>query len=172
MALGDVAHPMDEPVVRLYWNLAPDGALPFVATATRALNERSLPARLKVVNDPRRYDRCDAGVLYVRRDDFGAVRDVLGEMLDAAAPWLGARTPALTKPLAPGLGLAEDPGRGESFGLTRCEQIAEGLARAHERGAAARDERVGCVLEVLAEAGIAAGAPYVNPGSEDGYERL
>lgn len=42
--------------------------------------------------------------------------------------------PLFTKPLAPGLGLAEDPGDRLSFGQSRCRIAAEGLVRAHAQG--------------------------------------
>jgi hypothetical protein len=84
-------------------------------------------------------------------------------------PWLEPGTPALTKKLAPGLALAEDPGRGESFGLTRCQTIAEGIVRAYERGRESLEERQATVEEALAEAGVDPAAPYLNSGSEDTY---
>lgn len=172
MALCDAGLTFDDDVVRVYWNLAPAGAAAFISTATRALNERAVPARVKVVNDPRQYARCDAGVIYLRRDQFDGTRAVLLEVLDATAPWLRAPTPALTKRLTPGVGLAEDPGRGESFGLTRCEQIAEGVVRAYENGATSRHDRVDIVVKTLAERAIDIATPYLNEGSVDAYEPL
>jgi hypothetical protein len=170
MALGDRALPAGGKLVRLYWHLTPGAAPDFVRTATRALNERSLAARLKVVNDPHGYDRCDAGVVYIRRQDFARARPVVGELLTAIGPRLQGSTPTLTKRLASGLAVAEDPGRGESFGLTRCELIAEGIVRAHERGDGSLDERVATVEEALGDAGVDADAPYLNAGSRDAYE--
>ena len=52
--------------MRLYFHLAPAGAAPFVAAATRQLNAGRIPFRLKVLNDPSTFGRCDAGVLYLR----------------------------------------------------------------------------------------------------------
>jgi hypothetical protein len=169
MALGDAALAPDDAVVRLYWHVVADGAVEFVRTATRVLNEAAVPARLKVVNDPRRYDRCDAAVVYIRGDDYPRAQSAVRELLGRVGPRLAPTTPALTKPLAPGLAVAEDPGRGESFGLNRCEAIAEGIVRAHERGRQSGDERMATVAEALEQAGIDLDAPYLNAGSEDGY---
>ena len=131
-----------------------------------------LAARLKVVNDPASYDRCDSGVLYLRRADWTAARAVVSAVLAEVGPALRGRTPALTKPLAPGLAVAEDPGGGESYGLTRCTQIAEGIARAHEHGVESHDERVALVVEALTEAGVDVDAPYLAGSTEDAYEAL
>jgi hypothetical protein len=43
-------------------------------------------------------------------------------------------TPVFTKFLAPGLGLAEDPGQGDSFGQHRCRLLADAMILAYEQG--------------------------------------
>ena len=55
----------------------------------------------------------------------------------------------MTKALAPGLGIAEDPGEGNSFGLHRCGLIAEGLLRAREAGQASPSRRLATVIDCL-----------------------
>ena len=75
----------------------------------------------------------------------------------------GAPLPAL------GLGLAEDPGGGLSFGQSRCRIAAEGLVRAHAEGAqspAARAERMAAAFR---ERGLDPLCPYLEPGSRDTY---
>ena len=71
VALGDRALASDADAVRLYWNLSPEGAIRFVANATRLLNGGALPFGLKVLTDPSLYLRHDSVVLYVARADFG-----------------------------------------------------------------------------------------------------
>jgi hypothetical protein len=168
LALGDAPLPdgRTQPIVRLYWNLIAGGATPLIARATALLNQAGLPFHLKVLNDPRRFTRCDAGVLYLARRDLPAARDALAEIYAALQAQLKPAVPALTKCLAPGLGLAEDPGA-ESFGLQRCGLLAEGLLRADAAGAAVLDARVAAVEACFIAAGIDPAAPYLNPGSAD-----
>jgi hypothetical protein len=85
------------------------------------------------------------------------------------APDLRPLTPALTKTLAPGLGLAEDPGGQESFGTHRCLALAEGMVRAYERSASTPEARLEAVAESFDDAGLRLEAPFLNPGSSDRY---
>jgi len=171
MALGDEGLPCHdaEPLVRFYWNLESDTAPRLVRELTGRLNQARIPFRLKVVNDHRRYTRCDAGVLYVPRRHYptvvAVVRTVHGAVRDGLAP----QTPALTKQLAPGLGLAEEPPGGDSFGTHRCGLLADGIIRAHEQGRRSLADRMQVIADRLEEDGISLDAPFLNPGSCDVY---
>ena len=169
MALGDVALTTSAELLRLYWNIGAAGAAAFVRAATTAVNERGLPARLKVVNDPPMFERCDSAVVYLERARADDALRVAEELYAAAEPHLQPRVPALTRSLAPGVGLAEDPGGGQSFGLHRCGLIADGLLRAHERGAETPDERLETVCERMREEGVDPDAPHLSGGSDDDY---
>lgn len=173
MALGNAQPSFDGsvPIVRLYWNLRGDGAQTLVQALTARLNGAGVGFRLKVASDPAGYARCDAGVLYVRRDDFERLRPAVVEVHGELAAALRPATPALTKPLLPGLGLAEDPGQpGTSFGMSRCRLLAEAIVEAAERGAGDPAVRLAVVRERFERDGIALDAPYLNPGSTDCYE--
>jgi hypothetical protein len=157
-------------LVRFYFNLRAENAPTLIRRITEQLNGDQIAFRFKVVNNPMQYERCDAGVLYVQRADYqqvlAAVRDILAEL----GPKLKKATPAFTKVLSPGLGLAEDPGvAGESFGMDRCRLLAEAIVRIHERGASGATDRLKIVDEVFAEAGLALASPHLNPGSTDEY---
>ena len=156
-------------LVRMYWNLTAEGAVPFVRAATSMLNRARVPFRLKVVNDSARFTRCDAAVVYVLKNDYAAAAEILGVVYTEIAAGLRQATPALTKPLVPGVGLAEDPGQVESFGLHRCQLLAEGLVCAHEQGNTSLDERLQTVADRLTEDGISLEVPFLNPGSGDDY---
>ena len=172
MALGNAEFPVDGsvPVLRFYWNLRSEGAAALINALTTRLNGRALPFRLKVVNEPGRYSRCDAGVLYTRQADYDQVAPVVSDVHGMLAPALKRGTPALTKVIAPGLGLAEDPGTGSvSFGMSRCELIAEALVRSAELGAAHPDQRLRSIEDRFAEAGLSLDAPYLNAGAHDRY---
>lgn len=171
MALGDEPLGDAEEVVRLYFNVGPEGAVPLMSAATRELNGAGVPFRLKVLGDTESYGRCDAAVAYLPRSRYAeaaaAVRGALGTLDEH----LGERVPAFTKRLSHGLGLAEDPGRpGVSFGMHRCGLLAEALVEAHERGKRDLVGRAAAVAGRFDREGIALDAPYLNPGSVDDYE--
>jgi len=84
-------------IVRVYWNIAAEGAVRFLCSATSLLNGAGLAFRLKVVNDPTLYTRCDAAVLYFHRDDYPLVARLLPELYAGAATNLKQGTPAFTK---------------------------------------------------------------------------
>ena len=169
-ALGDRPFDGSEGIVRIYWNITAEGAVPFVREATRLLNKARSGARFKVANDPRLYDRCDSAVVYFPRADALRAGDVVRGLHAAVAAQLGPQVPAFTRRLATGVGLAEDPGGSLSFGQSRCHVLADGLIRAHERGATTVDARVAVVQEAFEEEGLDPAAPYLNPGSVDEYD--
>lgn len=155
--------------IRFYWDLTPAGASPLLSLLTRSLGAAGLPYRLKVLNDEKEFTRADSAVLYVFKLHYQAVAEVLADVYPCIAAHLKAPTPALTKRLAPGLALAEDPGGGESFGLHRCRILAEGIVRAYEQGAQSHEKRLERVLEHVREERIDVDAPYLNAGARDGY---
>jgi hypothetical protein len=174
MALGDAEFPADASaaagIVRFYWSLRRDGAAALVERLTGALNEAGIAFRLKVIADPEGYRRCDAGVLYTLAPQFERLAPIVADTHRRIEPWLRPASPALTKPLAPGLALAEDPGAGtESFGMNRCRLLAEGIVDAAERGAGLVAERMEVVAAHFGQAGVSLEQPYLRPGSVDSY---
>jgi hypothetical protein len=150
-------------VVRLYWNLRADGAVPFVGAVTRLLNSAGVAFQLKVLNDPGAFSRCDAGVIYLARDDYPESADLMLALHAELGGFLSPRTPVFTAELAPGVGFAEDPGTGESFGEHRCRLLAEALVWSHESGWMDDAARVVAVEERFARAGIALDAAHLSP---------
>jgi hypothetical protein len=159
----------EQPLVRLYWNLSAAGTAAFVREATHALNNAGLFFRLKALNDPRSYNRCDAAVMYFRKSQYSAVIKQMARVYPKIGSYLKPKTPMFTKAIAPGVGLAEDPGSNESFGQHRCKLLADGMIRAYERGAKSLTERLDIVTECYASSGIHLNEPYLNPSSIDVY---
>lgn len=168
MALGNRL-PEGGPLLRLYWNLTPSAAITYVRVVTDRLNREEIPFKTKVLSHPRAYRRADAGVLYLNRGDFSRLRPVLDQVYRELGPRLNREVPMFTKPLGPGLGLAEDPGGGLSFGQSRCRILAEGLHRCHARRLTDLAERLRLVAEVWQERGLDPLRPYLEPGSADNY---
>ncbi|HEX8219027.1 MAG TPA: T3SS effector HopA1 family protein, partial [Chloroflexia bacterium] len=156
-------------LVRLYWHIRAEGAARLVKLVTNLFNADELPFKLKVINDPRRFQRCDAAVLYISRADYSRAVAHVEHARAAIANEMREPVPALTRKLAPGLGLAEDPEDHESFGLHRCAMLAEGLVRAYEKGKERIEERLQEVVDRLVEAGVDIERPYLRAGSTDTY---
>jgi hypothetical protein len=167
MAFSDVGlDPVMTPVLdRFYLNVEPDGAADCVAVVTTRLNRARLPFRLKVLDDPAHFDRCDTAVLTVQRRQREEILQHVGALARALAPGLREGTPALALTLAPGVGFAEDVGNGESFGGHRCGLIASGLVEAHERGSEGAADRMDFIRQHMARAETTPEAPYLGPRS-------
>ena len=165
-ALGDAApvtSASSAGVLRVYWNVGRAGAPALMGALTSRLNAERIAFRLKVADHPVRLERCDAAVLYLPSEAFARVREPLRHVAAALADNLRPTVPAFTLELAPGVGLAEDSGTGESFGLQRCAVLADAIVRAHERGIARPEERVATVATRYAEDGVSIDAPYRDP---------
>jgi hypothetical protein len=171
MAHGNAALSDDglQGIVRFYFNLTADGALSLMKQATLMLNQAQLPFNLKVLNDRQGYSRCDSVVLYIRKSDYGHVATIVKEINQDVSIHLKQRTPVFTKSLAPGVGLAEEPGQDSSFGEHRCRLLADGILRAYEQRKKSLNERLRIVAERFAEDGIDLEMPFLNPGSADDY---
>jgi hypothetical protein len=173
-ALGDedLGSDAEVPIVRLYWNLRSEGAAGLMRSTTTRLRAARLPYRLKVVNAPASFTRCDAGVLYLRKCDYRSAAPIVAAIHAELTGDLKPLTPALTKGLAFGLGLAEEPASGESFGLHRCALLAKAISHAHELGVEALDDRLSVVAACFEKEGLDLATPYLNPGSADEYATL
>ncbi|WP_445216973.1 lanthionine synthetase LanC family protein [Bradyrhizobium sp. Pa8] len=109
-------------------------------------------------------------MLYIRKDDFRQVSSILESTYRAIETSLRSTTPALTKRLAAGVGIAESPPSDLSFGLSRCRALAEGMLRAHEAGKTSIEDRLQSVEQCFIEDSIDFESPYLNLGSLDRFE--
>lgn len=159
-------------LVRLYWNVTPPGAAELMRHATVMLNMAGVPFRLKVLNNPALYTRCDAAILYLNKSQYAPAVSVIEEIYRRVSLHVRHRVPALTKPLAHGLGLAEDPEQGESFGMHRSRILAEGIIRAAEGRANLVSARLRIVESRFVEEGLDLAKPFLNAGSADSYPLL
>ncbi len=173
-AFGDLPFPGSSTVqvVRLYWNLTREGAVPFVQIVSERLNDARLSFRFKVLSDPDGYVRCDAAVIYLAADAYRDAAPIIEQIYAHVVPDLRPATPVFTKPLAPGLGLAEDPPGGHSFGMHRCGLVADGLIVAFSEAAPSLEKRVERVVDRFTKADIDIDLPFLNPGATDSYDGL
>jgi hypothetical protein len=162
-------HARKEPLLRVYWNVTPDGAPRIVASLTEAFGEGGAYF-LKAPRQPAEYDRRDAMVLYLPRERFAATAPAILAAIAAAGTALADPVPPLTLRLALGVGLAEDPGAaGESFGTYRCGLIARALAAAIARGAMQQQVWREGVLAAFEDAGIPHQRPWAATMSSTEY---
>lgn len=157
-------------VLRCYWNVSAEGAIPLLATLTKTLNARRIPFQFKTLNDPQLYERADSAVLYLPAFTWHRARGAITDVHALVKPYLRAPTPLFTRRLAAGLGAAEDPAvPGTSFGTHRSNILAAALWDAWERQLEAED-RIAHLLASWTTAGLSLEHPHLNPGSSSEYE--
>lgn len=108
--------------VRLLLTPRPERLAEFVATVTGHLIDEREPWSLACATEPRRVARSGCAVLDLR--DLDAVP---GALLDDLAPLLRPVTAPLCLPLGAGVGAAEYPENGMTFGEHRCHLVALAL---------------------------------------------
>ena len=156
--------------VRLYWNVQESGVVELVRCVTRELNRFKIPFRFKCLTRAGLYMRNDAAVLYVAKRLYRVVAELLADSYQRLAGQLRTDTPLFSKPLAPGLGLAEDPGNGESFGSHRCRLVAEAVWDVHTQGKQTVAARLEAVEKQFQQNGLAIESPHLGRGSINSYD--
>lgn len=173
MMIGDAEssdpHAAEGVTVRLYWHLTSPAAPRLLAAISLLLNGAAIPFRAKVLSSPQAYRRADAGVVYLARDDFPRARGLLQRIHAEVRGGLRDEVPLFTKRLAPGLGVAEDPGNGLSFGQHRCRLLARALWAAHQDGRADARSNRQAIEAVFREERLDPEAPHLSAGSVDTY---
>lgn len=159
-------------IVRFYWNIKAEGACKLIEVITTFINDANIPFNFKVINDTNHFNRCDAAVLYIKKEDYQSFKSLLEVIYPKVAKYLLFQSPLFTKFIAPGLGLAEDPIGEESFGELVCNIIATGVITAYESGQTLLDEQIKHVVDCFRLHDIIPDFPYLNPSSEDIYEVL
>jgi hypothetical protein len=172
IALSENVQPYYEQttLVRIYWHLRPEGAVPMVRELVARFNRFQVPFRFKCLAYAELYERFDAGVLFVGRRQWDVTALLVQELYDKVKQHLKPEVPLFVKRVAPGLALAEDPGTNESFGTSRCRLVAEGLWNAYQRGAQTEPTRLEEITAAFARAGISSDQPWLSPGSVDIYD--
>jgi hypothetical protein len=115
-------------------------------------------------------------VLYFGKTDYELVREIVANVYHQNQSVFKQEIPLFTLELAPGLGLAEEPdkkfGSEESFGMNRCQIIANGLLMAWQQEENSAAGRITAICEQFSELGIDWQRPYLNADSKNVYQRL
>ncbi|HEX8052159.1 MAG TPA: lanthionine synthetase LanC family protein [Thermoleophilaceae bacterium] len=154
-------------IVRVYWNVTPAQALWLTRALPAVLDDADLAWEMKALDDPADYHRADSVVLYLPATAWPAARTAIAGVYARLPGAVAGPVPATTHELAPGLGLAEDPGDGRSFGEHLCTALATGLLAAGP--GADRNERASAMAGALQRAGMQPAAPHRRLGSDAAY---
>ncbi|MEO1430177.1 MAG: T3SS effector HopA1 family protein [Cyanobacteria bacterium J06633_8] len=176
LAVSNTESQSHQSMVRVYFNFTPGGAVAVMRRLTQMLNAIRIYFHFKVLYNPAEYKRHDSGVLYIDKSNYEAVRKVLETVYSENKSHFKLDIPLFTKQLAPGLGLAEEPdskfAQQESFGMNRCQIVANGLLQAWLEGDNSPEARMKAIRGQFSHLGIDLEHPYLNANSDDIYSLL
>jgi hypothetical protein len=156
--------------VRFYWNIAPEAAAALTAEITARFHRLRVPYSFKTLRYTSAYGRSDGAVLYVGRKYYAIASRLVAEAYRAVKDRAKPNVPLFAKLLAPGLGFAEDPSGGESFGTSRCRAMAESVWRAYQKRQQAGRTRLTELGALFEEQGWNLEMPHLCLSSVDIYE--
>ena len=156
-------------LVRFYWNVHSEGAPDLLAEITGRFNRLRVPFQFKTLRYRNQYDRGDAAVLFVTSRQAGIACRLGAEIHRRMTKRLRPGVPLFTRRLAPGLGFAENPSNGESFGMHRCRLLAESIQNAWEKGSQSPSERIAEFRSRFEAEGLSAATPYLSHSLVDHY---
>jgi hypothetical protein len=162
--------PVEVRPARIYFHVSEEGAPQLVQAVTSELNRFEVPFRFKTLSYSGAYVRSDAAVLFFAKRFFPIVAQLLPRIQAAVKGQLRPATPLFAKRLADGIGLAEDPGNGESFGSNRMRLVAQAIWDAHLRGLSSDDARLQELDLQFHQHGLRFDQPHLRAASADLYE--
>ncbi|OUL37304.1 hypothetical protein BV372_02595 [Nostoc sp. T09] len=176
MAVSNAGSYSGEDIVRVYFNLTTDGAVAVMESLTTQLNAIDLPFNFKALYNPSDYGRYDSAVLYFDKNNYEAVHPILERVYAEHQSHFLPEVPLFTKLIAPGLAIAEEPdqkfGEKESFGMNRCQIVANGLIEAWQQEDDSPEGRMASILAQFSLMEIDLQRPYLNAKSKDIYPAL
>lgn len=158
--------------IRFYWNLTPQGAIRFINMLSTELNEKKIAFRAKVIADPAAYVKTYSGVLYVDSSQLEKTLASIEYIYKIIKPSMHPEVPLFVKQIYPGLGFAEDPINGPSFGISRTKLIAETLYDCYQQGINERERIEDTLFDSFLDAGFSPSHPYARDTKITYYEIL
>ena len=159
----------DQFLVRLYFNTNANSAPRLLRLVAESLNKYQIPFRMKFIGDQSLYFRQDSAVLYVKRNFIQVISMLLADFSDVLEPLLDDSTPLFTRRLQKGVGFAEDPGNGSSFGLHRSTIVAKAIWNAYMGGSQRTERRFDSLIGEFRKHGISSERPHLNSASVRDY---
>lgn len=157
-------------LVRLYWHISPDGGPELVDRITTRFNALRVPFQFKILRYRSQYSRADSAVLFVGWRYSGIALRLASEIHADVRRYMKAHTPLFAKQLLPGLALAEDPGNGQSFGMSRCALLAQSVVNSWQQGVQSQESRMSILRALFEHAGLNLDHPHLSLSSVDHYE--
>ncbi len=154
-------------LVRIYFHIAADAVPNLIEWLSTQLNRFQVPFQLKCQKRSIHYERLDAFVVYVARRFLEITCRVSADTPETTLSRLETAVPLFTKLFRPGIGLAEDPGQRRSFGMNRCQLLAEGIVDAWMGGDQSPEGRLAAVRRRFVANGLDLDRPHLNAGSAD-----
>jgi hypothetical protein len=167
IAVGNFGLPDRGEAVELYFNFTPAAAIAIEQPLIRELNKLGIPFQFEILFNPEEFYRYDAGILCLPKSAYPSAKSILSELYQTHQVQFSPEVPLFTKPLAPGLGIAETPTI-TSFGLHRCDLLATALVTAHLTAV----DPMTAIADAFTPAGIALDRPYLQPDAVDDYHKL
>jgi hypothetical protein len=155
--------------VRIYFNAHASGAAKLVSSIVETLARWDIPFALKCHSRAGNYRRRDAVILYLDRRDAYIALETIGGDYRSLAEGLRPDVPLFTFFYLPGIGFAETPGDGGSFGLARSRLCANALADARGRTPGV-EERLQILQAAFLDAGLSFHELFRNPGDRYAYD--
>jgi HopA1 effector protein family len=159
----------DSRMTRIYWHIGESGAVPLVHAVTTLFNRYQIPFRFKTLSYSGVYTRSDAAVLFFAARYYGVILKLLPAIRAEVSHSLQPHVPLLTKRLYDGIGLAEDPATGESFGMSRSQLLAQAIWDAFTRGTQAEESRMQELAIQFQRNGLSLERPHLRAASADIY---
>ena len=154
--------------VRVYLHATPTGAVAFMAALRDLAAQDRFPFKCKALCEESLFSRCDAVVWYLHARDLERALDALEDLLPAFAGEVRDPVPALTRRLAPGIGLADDPGPTTSFGAHRMHLVSEAIVGGWPASTLSDTELVVRDIESRFKAeGLDPDRPHLRPGGAE-----
>lgn len=167
---NNINNSFPEHLIRVYFNINPLNCSKLVKLITERLNQLNSIFKLKCLKNPNDYTRADSAVLYLDKRYFFQFKPILQDIIQEIKPYLKPEVPLFTLKLHDGVGFAENPPNpNESFGMSRCRLIAEGIWQAHENNLP-KSEWTDFVIKYIESQGYNLDKFYLNPNSRFPYE--
>jgi hypothetical protein len=156
---------LDRSAASCFLELSPAIAPEVFGRMVAALDGYDLGFRAELRGHAAFPERIGSVVVTVSRADAPALARVALRMRERSPFVFGQTVPAFTRPLAPGIGLADQPQQARDVGRHRFHLVATGLVAAGPH--AGPDQRRAAVLRALTDASLDPDALHLNPGSPE-----
>lgn len=166
-AFGDATETFDN-IVRIYWNIIPQGAALLTEKITTDFNRYKIPFRFKCLNQPKYYERNDSAVLYLENRHFNAACFIINSFYPDMIPYIKPDIPLFAKRLKNGVGFAEDPGNAQSFGMDRCKKLSISILAATSK-TTNQSDLFNILPAEMESVGLSLETPYLNYNSKYPY---